>query len=289
MSIEDDALVLQVVDQVERRANERETKRFRVLYAVVGALSFLGIGVITQLVDFYATRAVDQRLEQSRSELETAKAFVQLNALATQIDMSRSFSNTDRDAIMKLLDQAKDNKKLRAEPVFDTLLQKIVRSFSASDNATFVSQIFDSFERECLRIPGIAEVLVQHYAKRLLSAIDPKASTFAADLRRFNLVADSAETLKMKAAASILRAFVVFRVNEHKGSPELSATIKSFESFSAKDRQQILEFVEQFSDAKQLSHRIGPDDLRIASAGSAFAQLYKEELAGVRKQLPATD
>lgn len=281
MSEEIDATVLRVAEEVEKRASDRETKRFRVLYAVIAALSFVGIGVITQLIDFYATRAVDQRLELSRQELESTRTYSQLLALATQLDMRDSFSHTDRDTIIRLLDQAKDNTRLRNDAAFGSLLQKIIYSFAASDNAVFLSYIFDIYQRESLRTAGIVEVLLQHYAKRLLAAESTSSHVFAADLKRFEVCADAADTYRMRGATAILRGYVAFKISDRAVTPELQAKMQSVRAFGSADRQMFLGFVEQFSSEHSLSKVVRPDEVRIADLAKQFNKVFESDIAAL--------
>jgi len=275
-----DVVILQVIEQVERRASERETKRFRSLYALVALVSFVGIGVISQLIELYATRAVDQRLEQTRVEFESAKIFTQLLSLATKLDLSDSFSNTDRDAVMRLLEMSVPNKKLRSEPAFESLLEKIIDSFAASENPVYVSRVFDMYESECLRVAGITDTLIQHYAKRLIQSTDPQAGeVFVKDYKRFQVLVESAESFKLQGTAAALRSLVAFRMAGSKPTPELTSAMDSYTRFNERERSRFMSFIVQFSDPKRLAKRPRPDEQRISATTLAFASTYPNQIA----------
>lgn len=273
-----EVLILQVIEQVEKRTENRETKRFRTLYVIFALVSFIGIGVISQIIELYTTRAVDQRLEQATLELESAKLFTQLLALATKLDLSPSFSHTDRDATVRLLEIAVSNKKLRAEPAFDSVLEKVIDSFAAADNHNSVSRIFDLYEVECLRISGVTETLMQHYAMRILASTDVTSESFIKDHKRFQLLTDaSASTLKGTSAA--LSSLAAFKLAGSKPTPQVRDLMASYMSFPANTRGHFIKVVERFSDAHQIAGTPTPEIVRIASIGKAFQTAYAVELA----------
>jgi hypothetical protein len=277
-----DVLILQVIEQVEKRTAERETKRFRTLYAMFALVSFVGIGVISQLIELYAAHAVDQRLEQTRLELESAKIFTQLLALATKLDLSDSYSMTDRDSTARLLEIAAPNKKLRAEPAFGSLLEKVIDSFAAAGNDTFVARIFDLYEAECLQIPGITETLMQHYAKRLLSSPGVTSDIFIKDHKRFELLIDAADTFKMKATTGALRSLVAFRMADEKPTPEIRSVLSSYSSFSEGDKRRLIEMIDYFSDPEKLARRLTPENTRTSIVTRAFQAAYSSDLAKLK-------
>ncbi len=277
-STQSDILILQVIEQVEKRILDRETKRFRLLYGMVALVSFIGIGVISQLIELYSTRAVEQRLEASKVELESTKTYTQLLALATKLDISNSFTNTDRDSVMRLLDAASQNKKLRSEPVFESLLEKIIDSFDASDNDAFVSRIYDTFQHECLGNDGIVQTLVQHYASRVLQATILKSDSFDRDLRRFHAVADSADTFGNKGLVAGLRSLVAYRLADQKKTVELDAAMVSYDALTEKQRKMFKAVIQRYSDVSRMSDIPTPDLIRISKVGSAFKAAYATDL-----------
>lgn len=279
--VQRDVIVLRAVEEVENRIAERENRRFRTLYVLVGIVSFVGIGVIAQLVDFYATKAVEQRIERSKQEYESAKTFAQLLALATKLDISDSFSHTDRDAIMRLLKDAKANRQLRAEPAFDALLEKIIDSFTASNNGAFVTQIFDDYGDECTRIPGIVEVLVQHYARAFLGAPSATAESATRDLARFNRLAEVAPTFGLAGTTAVLGALVRHRMADSRPSPELARLLSSYTAMSPIEKRDFERYVTQFADERKLGRRRTPENVRIAEVTRSFAEVYAAPVAAV--------
>lgn len=273
-----DVLILQVIEQVEKRASDRETKRFRALYAMVALVSFVGIGVVSQLIELYASRAVDQRLEQTRTEFESAKIYSQLQTISIKLDLSDSFSNADRDTVMRLLEISASNAKLRSEPAFASVLEKIVDSFAASDNGVFVSRILDLYDVECLRSAGITDTLVQHYAKRILGSAEVDGDPFSRDYKRFRQLAESAETFRMKGPAAALRSLVAFRLASSKATPELTVVMESYGALSERDKTRFMSFIRQFSNPHELAKRPGPEDMRISEITKAFRVAYAQQL-----------
>jgi len=272
-------LILQVIEQVEKRIQDRENKRFRILYGMIALISFIGIGVFSQLIELYATRAVEQRLESSRLELESAKSYAQLTALATKLDLSDSFTVTDRDTVMQLLAMAAPNKKLRTEPAFKSLLEKIIDSFAVSDNDIFVSRIFDMYEHECLDSAGIAQTLQLHYARRLLSAIDLKSEIFLRDIKRFQNVADAAETFGNKGTTAALRSLVTFQLADEKMTNELTKAMSSYSALTEREKERFVFVIERFSSPNS-SEDSGPSpaDIRISKISTSFKTAYITEL-----------
>lgn len=277
----DNPSIHEIVEEVEKRTSERETRRFRLLYVLVGLVSFIGVGVLTQLVDFYATKAVEQRLENAKKEYESAKVFAQLLSLATKLDVSDSFSNTDREAIMRLLGTAKDNKQLRSEPAFDALFEKIIDSFSASDNASYVSKIYDDFTVECLRIPGVVQTLIQHYGRQLAGLEDIHSDSAKREIRRFEEIYAVSNDMKLQGAGAFMSSLLKFRLADSKQSTDLRKLLSSYRELPSEQAKQFARFMKQFADPMRLAKRKTPTNVRIAELTQSFVKTYADELAPI--------
>lgn len=283
-----DVLVLKAVEQVEERISQRESRRFRSLYALVGIVSFVGIGVIAQLVDFYATKAVDSRIERSKQEYESAKAFAQLLALATKLDISTSFSHTDRDAVMRLLAVAKTNKQLRGEPVFDALLEKIVDSFTSSNNAWFVNTIFDDYKEECLRVPGLVETLLQHYARTVIGRAEISSDDAKKEIARFQSIANVAPSFALAGSTAFFSALIEHKVASEKTSPALQRTLKSYSALSDEEARDFRRFMRQFRDPMRLARRLRPESIRISELTQSFENMYAPQIESILQKAAHT-
>lgn len=281
-----EVLMLQVIEQVEKRILDRETKRFRLLYGLVALVSFIGIGVISQLIELYATRAVEQRLESSRLELDSARTYTQLLALATKLDLSNSFTKADRDSTMRLLEMAAPNKKLRSEPAFESLLEKILDSFAAASSDIFVSRIYDIYEHECLASDGITEALAQHYARRILGATDRLSETFSSDVKRFDRVVDAVDTFGNKGLVAGLRSLVMFQRNGGKRTTELDFAVASYSALDSSDRVILLRVIKRYSDVNEMVQKdASADIIRISMVGKEFSSTYAEQLEKLKKEV----
>lgn len=268
----------QVMETLDERIAQREGKRFRNLYIIVGLVSFLGIGVITQLVDFYATKAVDSKLSDVRKEFDSAKSFSQLLSLATKLDLSDSFSNTDRDTVVLLLERSRDNDALISEPAFIALLEKILDSFAASDNAMQVSQIFDSYEQQCLMNPGITATLVQHYGREYLASENPNDPQSKKNYERLLKVIDAINTHNARDVGALFYVLSAYKKNNQEPRDEIKSLLQSYTAFDSDKRSRFKALLDQLSDPSALARNPTPSILRISAVAKKFSEDFKMEI-----------
>lgn len=276
----EELLISRVTDSVEAKIAGQESRRFRTLYVIIGLVSFVGIGVVAQLVDFYATKAVETKLHEATQELNSAKTFAQLMSLATKLDLSDSFTHTDRDTVITLLESAKDNPKLRSEPAFESLLEKIVDSFSASDNPMHVSKIVDMYNDECFLNPGIALTLLIHYGRSYLANTDINSKIAKDDYDKLSK-AINALSGERKGITSAFAVLSEFKKNGEKGNEAIKSILDSLESLSDEDKKHFVLAIEESSDPSQMAKRPTPEILRVAKVTNGFINVYKKELSTI--------
>ncbi|KNC67857.1 hypothetical protein [Pseudoalteromonas ardens] len=266
---------------IESKISERESKRFRNMYLVVGFVSFIGIGVITQLVDFYATKAVDSKLSEARQELESAKIFSQLLALATKLDLSDSFTHTDRDTVITLLKLAQNNQQLSSEPAFISLLEKILDSLSSSNNSMHVSNIFTMYEDECLSTPGITITLVQHFGREYLASVDVTNELSKNTLENLN---KNINALMSQGAEGLAYAFQVlsqFKMGNRKPDNNLISIIKSLEALETEKKERFFTVLYMMSDPTKMARSLTPELIRVSELTKGFLEAYGPQLNAV--------
>ncbi len=272
------AEVTEAIKEVENRISARESRRYRTIYLIVGFVSFIGIGVITQLVDFYANRAVDNKLTQATQELETAKVFSQLMALATKLDVSPSFTKNDRDTVIMLLTTASKNDKLRNEPAFAALLEMIVDSLSASHNPMQISTIFDMYEFECLHNEGIAITLVQHYGREFLAALDVVSAISVSDYASLQKMIDALKSHNAKGAAYAFQVLGEFKKDQDASKAPILSTLNSLKSLDGESYMQFLKIINEWQDVENMARQSTPELERVAEVVASFNERYAVEL-----------
>lgn len=273
----EELLESRITENVERKITEDESRRLRNFYIIVGFISFIGIGVISQLVDFYATKAVESKLGEATEELDSAKIFAQLLALATTLDLSSSFTHTDRDTIVALLEKAQ-NKSLRSEPAFTSLLEKIIDSIAASNNPLHLLKIVSMYQEECQRTAGIAQTLLQHFGRAYLAEIDPD-STFPVDnysnLKRYIFALQGTGANGAAAAFSILADY---KKNEEIARDSIRVSLASMIMLDQDQKETFKKVIRTLSDPARMAQRPTPETIRIAQFTSNFVNTFKDDL-----------
>lgn len=277
---QEELLVSRITDIVETKIASHESRRFRNLYIVISFVSFIGVGVITQLVDFYATKAVESKLHEAKEELDSAKTFAQLLALATKLDLSDSFTHNDRDTIVVLLEKAKNNSKLRSEPAFVSLLEKIIDSFYQSDNSIQVLKVSSMFSEECLSNPGIATTLLQFFGRTYLSEtdVDSKHANEIYDYLRQYILALSTN---FKGATTAFSILAEFKKNKEIVIESTKSTLKSLNSLNQEQKELFSRTLKVLSNPDRLSKEITPETIRIAHLTNNFINSFTLELSQI--------
>lgn len=274
----EELLVARVTDRVETGILEQESKRFRNLYIIVGFASFIGFGVVSQLVDFYATRAIESKLEEAKQELDSAKMFAQLLALATKLDLSDSFTRSDRDTVVVLLERAKGNTALRSEPAFASLLLKIIDSLASSDNPMHVSKIASLYPDECSQNPEIAITLLQHYGRAYLSEVNVADKAAAENLTRLGTYIRALSGHDAKGAAAGFQVLSEFKRNGMNRTKSLDELIASLSVLQGEDKKQFATVILGSTDPERMAKRPTPEILRVAGVARKFIESYRSEV-----------
>lgn len=278
-----EARELLLVARIEEHIAERESRRFRTLYTLIGLVSFIGIGVLTQLVDFYSSKSVDIKIKSASDQLMIAKSLSQLLSLSLKLDLSDSFSNTDRDTIMTLLLDQRDTQQLRREPAFLSLLEKILESFSASGNNLHVRQIFAEYRRECLLSPNTTIVLLQHFGREYLSAEDITDRITRNTYIDLTMLIDAART---HSAAGAADAFYVLSAHKRGvlGGNQIRSLLTSYQALQPSEIVNFFTVLDSLSDESRMAKVPSPEISRIAHLAQSFTQTYAPEIAELRQQ-----
>lgn len=273
--------VAKATEQVETKILERESRRSKNMYIVVGFVSFIGMGVITQLVDFYASEAVDDKLSEARQELESAKIFSQLMAFATNLHLSDSVSHNDRDTVVALLKTAQTNETLRKEVAFIALLEKIIDSISAIRDSLHTRMIFEMYESECLSNYGISYTLIHHFGWTYLASVDIESLPSKRVLGHLDKTIFSMMSLDGKGIAYAYQLLSTYKKSGEILDSEVTKVILSLDALNDDERQAFLRTLETLANLKGT-----PEDVRVANVVEKFINDYQTPLS---KLIPADD
>lgn len=243
--------------------------------------------MITQFIEFYSEKAVSKRLEMTVSDLKSEKIFAQLLILSSKIDNSSTFSSSDRDTIMRLLDEARSFPQISSESGFPSVLEDIVDSFAAADAQAHVDKICNDYELICFDHDGIAPTLLQHYG-RLYIGIEDITSERARGIRdRLEKVAVSMDSKGAKGAAVVFRSLARFRELDGSGDAALTTAMRSYSSLSPSDGAMLHELLNQLSDSKEQAIIETPEVGRTVDLTTKFKETYQTEIRKTPKKSEA--
>ncbi|MGE4278453.1 MAG: hypothetical protein AB7G62_02620 [Magnetospirillum sp.] len=274
-----DIMVAKVAAEVEKSIFEQEAKKSRNLYIVFGFISFIGFGVISQLVDFYATKAVESKLATTIDKIESVKIPFSLQALAMKLDFSDSFTNSDMSAIMTLLTAAKDNGSIRSDISFPSLLEKIVDAFALSNNSDQLDRVFDMYRDVCLMNTGISVTLLQHYGRNYLSSVNVNSASSVDTYDRFNSVIRSITGGKARGAVWAFSLIVEYKRNGETKNDAITKSISDMSALNDDERDGFRKVLSSLSDPNKLGKKSTPEITNIVRVTSKFMFDYKNELS----------
>lgn len=260
-----------------------EERKWRNLYISLGFISFIGMGVVTQLVDFYANKAIEAKLDASMESIESARIFVNLQSLATKLDLSDSFTHMDRTTVMSLLVSAQDNESIRKDPGFVNLLEKIVDSFVQSGNALQVDQVFDMYELECLQFPAISTSLLQHYGMNYISAVDSDSAIAKDIFKRLQKVLQSLSGSQHRGASLLFTALSEYKRAGLEKKPMISQLVQEVKALDDGEADDFLTFLHALTDWRSMGKRETPELARISVVARKFLEDYGNELDQARR------
>jgi hypothetical protein len=276
-----DALIFEISEKVEVKLGEREAKKFRTLYVLVALVSFIGIGAIAQFIDFYATKAVDKKLDATIAELFSEKLYAQLLIMSSELAKTDSFTDADRDAVMRLLEDARKYPKIPAEPTFAVLLGKIVDAFVAADNQIQVDKIVHDYRQICFTDENISATLLQHYGRLFVGLVDITTERARKIREHVEEAAASLDSAGAGGASAAFRSVVRFKELGGVGDGALRDALVSYSKLDSTNGLMFHKLVDQLADVNKLGKVSTPELERIAALTGKFKEKYGSELAKI--------
>ncbi len=294
-----DLQMTRIINDLDKRSQERESQRLRILYGIVGLLSFFGVGTISTFIEYYSKRAVEERLELVKVEFDRAILLSRLVSSSLRLDIAgRPNKSTDRVLIaegqeqnnmIRLLVEAAKDPILRAKQEFDSVLHATVDSFVHTGKDQYISVLYDLYSNEFHRNPDIAINLARHYGLEVLSSVDSTNDTTVVDLKRFQDAAKAAEiNPKYRGLTAALRSLTLFKST---GNSPTAAQRRAIETYKSLDYDNLAVFLGNIKDLSNPndtgSSSRDPDGVRIAEVAQAFAIAFNNEIKALNKELEA--
>jgi hypothetical protein len=230
------------------------------------------------LVDFHATKAIESKLSKAQEELDSAKIFAQLLTLATTLDISKSYTNTDRDTALTLLEQAQ-GKNFRSEPAFTSLLEKIIDSFAASNNHMQLLKLVKMYEKESLNSPGIATTLVQHFGRAYLAETDNDNASAIENYDYLSKFTIALQGTNAKAIAEALSILAEYKKNKEIARDSIRIKLESIQqSFLPDEKEMFIAIIKNHTDPIEMGSKKTPELIRIAHFTNIFIATFKDDL-----------
>lgn len=158
-------------DEFDRRVSRVETTIPGLVQGEVdGATKSLQSDTEAAVLDTIMQNLPMQVEEEVASQTELDRFFLEALILGVQFDLGESFSNSDRDQMMQFLERVHGENSVVGRDSFSSLLQKTVLSFAASSNRVQVDRIYELYPAICTTRTGIAVILLQDYALRLIGS-----------------------------------------------------------------------------------------------------------------------
>jgi hypothetical protein len=229
-----------VVDEVDKRAVEREARRERHRAQIIAVLGLIGVAGATGLirssidaqvdeqqaafvrdilpdkiqttVDDRTADALEAEVGALRTQIRSEADFQQFSYLAVMLQGEQDgFSDDHRDKMMDLLGKISSTGVQRDRPEFPALLEKTIDIFASADLQDRVDKLVDLFPHETEMTRGIVFTLVSEYGSRLAARSALFASDSVADLeRRFAQFEASAKSFHIEEQSLPYRMMIEF-------------------------------------------------------------------------------
>lgn len=276
-----------ITDRVEKSILQREDKRFRNLYIVIGFISFFGIGIISQIVNLYASIAVEKELKELKGDLETAKLYSQILSFSTILSASERVTNDDRNRLTQLITREETRSSIVGDPTFLSILKISLSSLAQKNSPTHVSKIFDTYEKLCLLNSEISTMLIQFYGYQVFSSNIQSSEIHKNNVSRLLALSESMRSNNAEGVSAAYEALLLFQISDRTRTQPITELILSASDFSDKNKNNFFIVLNKLTDLKSgnFSSGVIPTLKKTKSLALDFKNSYKEELLALNKEL----
>jgi len=303
------AMTTQAIDEVDRRAREREWDRLKVL-GLVGAVlialvAYFGVRAFAELrrrvlsdlrdevpndqslrraIDSAAQAAVIGDVDKKLVQIKKEFAYFRLANLASSLadPNRRGFTPGERDAIVLSLGTLKEASQIVGPTEVSASLEKIVDSFCAADLPEDVDRLDEALGDIAEQARGICHTMVQHYGMRVIG--NPQADEQTK--RRFRKYAQACKRHNRQCVALPFVLVAEYAHKEAGWETRVSDALFNAQHFADQEKTAALRLFDDYSDAKVIAREPSAQLERVAHWFREFCGRCQSELEKLR---PAAD
>lgn len=169
-----DLWIEHVVSQVRSAIDKERSNKRSVLLSILGLSSFIILSTAAYfhqtIVERAASSAVEARLGEMERKVEAADLSLQITDIVNRISSGDSFTNSDRDTTMRLLDRAAKLQGFSEREGFTLSLERFVDALFAASLDADIDRIESVFRKQIENSRGIMTTLATHYGRNLLES-----------------------------------------------------------------------------------------------------------------------
>jgi len=230
---------------------------------------------VQRAVDRAVRDKFDAKIAGLAARLDAMLTYQRLLALTTQLELKDSFSNEDREQVLKILSKIKTSVQSQDRPGFDRTLTKIVDSFTSAYQVAAIDRLDDMFRQELASLKDVPRWMTNHFGRALVTSrqVNDRGSKRWERLRFYSEVTKQNRNPEISLIWNLLSEFVI---GFERKSPELDTLVSNIGNLNEKDREI---FMRALLDEGTASQSEPPDMRQLAQIVTKFINTYKKELA----------
>jgi len=195
----------EVPPTVLEAVRQEEEKRFRQLRWFVALVGLVGFGTFGTLSNYLIEKAVDSKIEARTGQISDSLDFVRFTRTSLKLELGRSFTVEDKNAVMGYLRRAAKNERVRHTTEFLAALTQVTQAFVSAGQSASIDEIFLLFEQETLGSQALVESLLHHYGQIIVArVVDPEDDPTMAKFEKLERIAEGAKIPEVPLAYRVL-------------------------------------------------------------------------------------
>jgi hypothetical protein len=303
------AMTTEAIDEVDRRAREREWDRLKV-FGLVGAVLIALVAFfiarrsaelrravlrdlreevpndpsLRRVIDGAVQAAVIGDLDKKLVQIKKEFAYFRLSNLASSLaDPNRKgFTPGERDAIVLSLGTLKEASQIVGPTEVSASLEKIVDTFCAADLPEDVDRLDEALGDIAEQARGICHTMVQHYGMRVIGTPQADEQT----KRRFSKYAQACKRHNRQCVALPFALVAEYAHQEPGWETRVADALFNAQYFADQEKAAALRLLDDYSDAKVIAREPSAQLERVAHWFREFCGRFQSELERLH---PAAD
>lgn len=292
------ALVSQAVNEVDKRIEERESKRWTYIgsigAAVIALFGFIGISdlrrrvsgdirdemrdgkilksIVDQSIKENLTKDIEIRLEKISDEFY----FYQFSNLASGLKYGgrKGFTNKERDSALKAIRVLSSQDEINQRDDFAMSLETIIDKFAAADLNPQLDEIDRLLPQIVIENNGIVQTFMQHYGMRVLGEIE-----ISEDLvERFKKYAEACKKHNVYELALPYLMVYEFSKGEDGVERKINSYIQDSSYLSDDEKETLNKLLTKNIDPSNVAHNPTGQVVRFCEKFASFYEEYEEKL-----------